>query len=138
MGGTVGYIKPKSFWYRLRYRYTWFSIKVRLKRRLPWNYRRYGKVRYFNWRFPFWLRWAPKVFGHHPRLNSWYYRKSFDWYRHPGNSHWKLLFLGDCDCRLEPGQRCFWCGGYRSYPVNAESLVPPVGGDLQLKEEGSG
>lgn len=65
-------------------------------------------------------------------LKRWYYRKSYEWWNHPSNHHWKkgcLPRIGCDDCFVEkapsglwkwwmkkrmllPGERDIWTGGY--------------------------
>lgn len=55
-------------------------------------------------------------------LKRWYYKKSFEWWGHPSNHHWKMKLL-DCHCKLEGEERCIWCGGYNT---GQNETVPSV------------
>jgi hypothetical protein len=80
-----------------------------------------------RFRLPFWWSWlgyipVPRV------IRRWYYRKSFQWWKHPSNHHWKgweiptyrssgregnNRYLSTKCCRdLRPGERCIFCGTY--------------------------
>lgn len=57
--------------------------------------------------------WIPQ-----PRfLRRWYYRKSFDWWDHPSNHHWKMNTMGTY-VNLQAGERDLWSGSYN--PGNNE------------------
>jgi len=56
-------------------------------------------------------------------MKRWYYRKSFDWWGHPSNHHWKYFSLGEGEgykpsfierhfSGLREGERDLWGGGY--------------------------
>ena len=60
-------------------------------------------------RNPRWARLIPQ-----PRwLRRWYYRKSFDWWGHPSNGHWKQFGLSERKPLL-PGERDIDSGGYNA------------------------
>jgi hypothetical protein len=54
-----------------------------------------------------WVCYIPQ-----PRwLKRWYYRKSYDWWNHPSNHHWKYFGMGgpgDCDCFVEESPSSLW------------------------------
>ena len=76
-----------------------------------------SKIKRFRHRLGEWL-W-PYIPQPH-WLRKWYYRKSYEWWGHPSNHHWKgWLFEGDCEegkgpriSLLLPGERDIWGGGY--------------------------
>lgn len=57
-------------------------------------------------------------------LRRWYYRKSFQWWGHPSNGHWKGWLMDDSGDGSPPsfwngpslgiGERDVWGGGYCS------------------------
>jgi len=69
------------------------------------------------------------------QLKRWYYRKSYKWWNHPSNHHWKGRIHGihgdgytepnnfikwiNKKCSLHPGERDLWGGGY--YPDDNNS-----------------
>jgi hypothetical protein len=87
-----------------------------------------SKVKRF--RIPIWWNWGMNV--PQPRwLKRWYYKKSYQWWNHPSNHHWKGCLIGasnrnydgyvassrliswlDGKCSLRPGERDIWGGGY--------------------------
>lgn len=68
-----------------------------------------------RFRFPFWANWLG-CFLHQPRfLRRWYYRKSYEWWGHPSNHHWKGMSYGDYPPQpLLPSERDLWGGCYCS------------------------
>lgn len=78
-------------------------------------------------------------------LKRWYYKKSFQWWDHPSNHHWKCFSFGngldDCfvdriplntlknklwnwwrkKCMLLPGERDVWSGSYCQDPIIDET-----------------
>jgi len=64
-------------------------------------------------------------FLHSDIVKRMYYRFSEFWWEHPSNGGHALFvgrFSGSHRCLLEEGQRCLFCGGYMSFPVNAEKI----------------
>lgn len=53
-------------------------------------------------------------------LRRWYYKKSFSWWRHPSNHHWKGWIMGrnseggrhKYEIPLSKGERDIWGGEY--------------------------
>jgi hypothetical protein len=69
---------------------------------------------YPNWfvdgrfRIPISCKWLQNI--PQPRwLKRWYYRKSFEWWDHPSNHHWKMFEVGDgLDCFVETAPNGIW------------------------------
>lgn len=60
----------------------------------------------------FYGRWLYRFIPQPRWLKRWYYRKSFQWWGHPSNNHWKHWLLDSYD--LKPGERDIWSGMYSS------------------------
>lgn len=83
-------------------------LKVEL---LPYRGWYIGSVKK-RFRFPFWWEWFCAI--PQPRwLKRWYYCKSFDWWGHPSNHHWKGWCFVDKQ-NLRSGERDLWGGAYVS------------------------
>jgi hypothetical protein len=74
-----------------------------------------------RFRLPFWNSHLGKFIPQPRFLKRWYYRKSFDWWEHPSNHHWKgweLPNASDGEIGTEysilEGERDLWTGMYCS------------------------
>lgn len=90
-----------------------------------------------RWRIPFWGQRALPYIPQPRWLRRWYYRKSYEWWGHPSNHHWKGWLIGDNGVPLQEGERDLWTGCYRCGPSesahNATS-VPPADEKTQPKK----
>lgn len=70
-------------------------------------------------------------------LKRWYYRKSFDWWGHPSNHHWKYSEIRYCSFHpifgrmlklntLVPGERDLWAGSYIPLPSRPEDKIKKI------------
>ena len=79
------------------------------------------KARFY---IPIWASWVWRWLPQPRFLRRWYYRKSFDWWGHPSNHHWKGWGFPPCSdggmlpwgfwSELRPGERDLWLGYYCS------------------------
>lgn len=88
-----------------------------------------------RFRIPVWWNWGMNI--PQPRwLKRWYYKKSYEWWNHPSNHHWKgwihstsrscdgyhapnkFISWLDNKCSLLPGERDLWGGSY--YDINCQ------------------
>lgn len=73
-----------------------------------------------RFRIPFWGKWLWKYIPQPTWLRKWYYKKSFQWWEHPSNHHWKGWLFGGAEGQtgpgpnLNPGERDIWSGEYCS------------------------
>ena len=84
-----------------------------------------------RFRVPIWWHWVLEI--PQPRwLKRWYYKKSYEWWDHPSNHHWKGWLIEDgLDCFVDkvpngiwkwwrkrkmllPNERDVWSGSYCS------------------------
>ena len=65
-----------------------------------------------RWRIPIWAAWATPYIPQPRFLRRWYYAKSFQWWEHPSNHHWKGWLIGEGRTLLLPGERDLWTGCY--------------------------
>lgn len=97
---------------------------------LPIHRRFWAGTRKKRFRLPFYARWAHRFIPQPQWLRRWYYRKSFDWWEHPSNHHWKgWIDSGFADGQsprwiglapnLRPGERDIWSGEYCSGEAEA-------------------
>lgn len=81
---------------------------------------------------PFSGRWLWRYVPQPRWLRRWYYRKSFQWWGHPSNHHWKQVVL-PCGVdghfltewqgpRLRPGERDIWGGCYMHEGIDSRGI----------------
>lgn len=63
-----------------------------------------------RFRIPIYAPWFVKYLWQPTFLKQWYYKKSYEWWSHPSNHHWKGNTTKSS--RLEKGERCLWSGMY--------------------------
>lgn len=72
-----------------------------------------------RWRIPIWGEKFWKFIPQPRFLRRWYYKKSFQWWGHPSNHHWKGWIVGCGDYfgnikHLKIGERDLWSGEYKT------------------------
>jgi len=84
-----------------------------------------GSVRR-RFRVPVYGEWVFRFLPQPRWLKRWYYRKSFEWWGHPSNHHWKCwLLMSRSIERLSPGERDVWTGSYCCIPEHEGERVDP-------------
>ena len=74
-----------------------------------------------RFRIPIWGEWLYPFIPQPRFLKRWYYRKSFEWWDHPSNHHWKgWIFRADS---LLPGERDLWGGCYQYRSTKNEETI---------------
>jgi len=67
-----------------------------------------------RFRIPISAKWLYHFIPQPHWIRRWYYRKSFEWWGHPSNHHWKMWGFGARQQSLLSGERDIWTGMYCS------------------------
>lgn len=70
-----------------------------------------GKIK--RWRIPIYGNFLYKFIPQPRFLRRWYFKKSFQWWGHPSNHHWKCWTIHTPHKPLEDKERDLWTGFYK-------------------------